>query len=267
VGVGVLRCVTATSSLWLVFFVNGAVLSSWAPRIPAVAADLELTDGDLGIALFGVAAGSVPTLLLTARLLRRVSAKRTCQLSGVAFAAALPLIALATNLAQLTSALVVLGAASGALDVAMNTAGVHRERQIAPRRILARLHGGYSVGVLAGAAGGALAAALHAPVLVHFTVVTVALLVLMAICCPRLPHSPALDNTSQIDAVTPARAGFPSVLLLVVAVGALLLEGTVTDWSALLVARDLGAGATVGASTVVVFNLAMAELPPEARTP
>lgn len=257
-GVGVLRSNTATSSLWLLFFVNGAVLSSWAPRIPAVVAELELTDGALGVALFGVAAGSVPTLLLTARALRRVSAARICRLSGVAFAAALPLIPLAANLAQLTGALVVLGAASGALDVAMNTAGVHRERQIAPRRILSRLHGGYSVGVLAGSAGAALAAALNTPVLVHFSFVTAALLVLMAICGPRLPDSSRLNDTSQIGAKAPVRAGLPSGLLLVIAVGALLLEGTVTDWSALLVARDLGAGAAVGASAVVVFNLTMA---------
>lgn len=257
-GVGVLRSITATSSLWLVFFVNGAVLSSWAPRIPAVAADLELTDGALGVALFGVAAGSVPTLLLTARVLRRVSAARMCRLSGFAFAAALPLIALATDLAQLTGALVVLGAASGALDVAMNTAGVHQERQIAPRRILSRLHGGYSVGVLAGSAGGALAAALNAPVLVHFGIVAVALLALMAICGPRLPDSSAPTGIAQIGGGAPARVRFPSVLLLALAVGALLLEGTITDWSALLVARDLGAGATVGASAVVVFNLTMA---------
>lgn len=258
-GVGVLRSITATSSLWLVFFVNGAVLSSWAPRIPAVAADLELTDGALGVALFGVAAGSVPTLLLTARVLRRVSAARMCRLSGFAFAAALPLIALATDLAQLTAALVVLGAASGALDVAMNTAGVHQERQMAPRRILSRLHGGYSVGVLAGSAGGALAAALNAPVLVHFGVVAVALLALMAISGPRLPDSSVPAGIAQIggDGAS-ARVRFPSVLLLALAVGALLLEGTVTDWSALLVARDLGAGATVGASAVVVFNLTMA---------
>lgn len=257
-GVGVLRSITATSSLWLVFFVNGAVLASWAPRIPAVAADLELTDAALGVALFGVAAGSVPTLLLTAQVLRRVSAARVCRLSGFMFAAALPLIGLATDLAQLTGALVVLGAASGALDVAMNTAGVHRELRIAPRRILSRLHGGYSVGVLAGSTGGALAAALNTPVLVHFIVVTVVLLVLMAITGPRLPDSSALADISQVGAPTPGRARFPSLLLLALAVGALLLEGTVTDWSALLVARDLGAGATVGATAVVVFNLTMA---------
>ncbi|OZD10377.1 hypothetical protein CH275_01510 [Rhodococcus sp. 06-235-1A] len=41
------------------------------------------------------------------------------------------------------------------------------------------------------------------------------------------------------------------------AVAALLVEGMVTDWSALLVSRDFGGGATVGATAVVVFSCAM----------
>ncbi|OZF47725.1 hypothetical protein CH293_19510 [Rhodococcus sp. 14-2470-1b] len=47
-------------ALWIVFFVNGAVLASWAPRIPQVKSELSLTDGQMGWALLGVAAGSVP---------------------------------------------------------------------------------------------------------------------------------------------------------------------------------------------------------------
>ncbi|RDB49538.1 hypothetical protein DVB87_02295, partial [Tsukamurella tyrosinosolvens] len=64
--------------LWLVFFVNGAVLSSWAPRIPEVKDRLALSDPALGTALFGVAAGSLPALFLTDRLLRRVDGRVVC---------------------------------------------------------------------------------------------------------------------------------------------------------------------------------------------
>jgi hypothetical protein len=42
--------------LWVVFLVNGAVLSSWAPRIPEVKHLLGLSDSELGLASFGVAA-------------------------------------------------------------------------------------------------------------------------------------------------------------------------------------------------------------------
>ncbi|WP_220709123.1 MFS transporter [Rhodococcus sp. SBT000017] len=41
------------------------------------------------------------------------------------------------------------------------------------------------------------------------------------------------------------------------AVAALLIEGMITDWSALLVSRDFGGGTAVGAAAVVVFSTAM----------
>ncbi|GAA3884782.1 MFS transporter [Saccharothrix violaceirubra] len=234
--------------LWWVFFVNGAVLSSWAPRIPAVAASLDLSDRGLGIALFGIAAGSVPALLVTGRLIRRRRATTLC-LSGFAFAAGLPLIAAADSLVTLTVVLVLLGAAGGTLDIAMNTAAVRWERTIAPRRVLSRLHGGYSTGVLVGAGGATLAA--DVPVGLHFTVVAGVLVVVLAVVVPRLPAETPADAPTRTR-----RAARPAVLVL--AVGALFLEGVVTDWSALLAARDLGAGPTAGAAVVTTFTVAMA---------
>jgi len=41
------------------FFVNGAVLATWVPLIPAVQQRLALTSGQLGVALLGVAVGAV----------------------------------------------------------------------------------------------------------------------------------------------------------------------------------------------------------------
>jgi len=238
--------------LWLVFAVNGAVLASWAPRIPAVAGALRLTDGQLGAALFGVAAGSIPALLCTGRALRRVPASSVCTASGLAFAASLPLIALAGDFVQLTAALTVAGAASGALDVAMNTAAVQHEQR-AGRRLLSRLHGGYSAGVLSGSAAGALAAAGSVPVPIHFVTAGLVLLAVLLFAARGVPrHPPAAPSPTSRD-----RVRVPA-LLLVVAIGALFLEGTVTDWSALLVTRDLGGGSAMGGFAVTAFTFAMA---------
>ena len=49
----------ARAAVTFVFFANGALLGSWVARIPAVKSDLGLSDGVLGFALFGVAAGVV----------------------------------------------------------------------------------------------------------------------------------------------------------------------------------------------------------------
>jgi fucose permease len=47
------------------------------------------------------------------------------------------------------------------------------------------------------------------------------------------------------------------VLIAVLAVSGLLIEGLVTDWSALLITRDLGASAALGATTLALFSVAM----------
>ncbi|MFD9826419.1 hypothetical protein ACFWXB_02990 [Tsukamurella tyrosinosolvens] len=257
--------------LWLVFFVNGAVLSSWAPRIPEVKDRLALSDPALGTALFGVAAGSLPALFLTDRLLRRVDGRVVCVVSAVAFAAGLPAIAATTGPVSLGLVLAALGAASGVLDVAMNTAGIEYQRRRAGTPVIARLHGGYSLGVLSGAAGGAAATAGGISVAAHFAAAAAGLLVLLSVAAPHVPRISGLrsaaSRTVAPDGMPDGPSGAPGARMssartitpavAAVAVAGLLLEGVLTDWSALLVARDRGAGFAVGATVVVAFSLAM----------
>ncbi|OZF47724.1 hypothetical protein CH293_19505 [Rhodococcus sp. 14-2470-1b] len=168
-------------------------------------------------------------------------------------------------------ALAVLGAASGCLDVAMNTAAISYQNR-AGARILSRLHGGYSLGVLAGASSGALASKFDFTVLEHFSAVSVSLLLLALITSASLPRAtrpPAsnpfapLKSSAGVEYLhSSPNTRFGRVLAIpapvgAMAVAALLVEGMVTDWSALLVSRDFGGGATVGATAVVVFSCAM----------
>ncbi|WP_433873052.1 MFS transporter [Saccharopolyspora sp. CA-218241] len=242
-------------ALRLVFFLNGAVLSSWAPRIPAVKADLALSDLALGAALLGVAAGSVPTLLLTGRLLRSVPAHLLCRASALVFAAGLPLIAAAGDVVGLAVVLVLLGAASGMLDVAMNAAAVEFERR---HRVVALpgLHAAYSLGVLGGAGTGA-AVAGTLPVAAHLLLVAAVLLGALAVAWRRLPeHAPGPAGGPERGGVE--GGAHPGWRLIGVALCALLLEGLLTDWSAVLLAEEFGAPASLAGFGVVVFSGAMA---------
>lgn len=244
---------SARVALSVVFFVNGAVLSSWAPRIPAVKDSLGLDEPQLGIALFGIAVGSVPALLTTGRLLRVHSSRSVCRVAGLVFAGALPLIGMAGGLASLTLALVLLGAASGALDVGMNTAAVELE-STAGSALMPGFHGAYSAGVLAGAVGGGAAAASGVPVLQHFVVVAASLLLLLGAAWSGLPlstrHSPAPVGRA-------VGSGRRFVLLIPLAISALLLEGALTDWTAVLATGPPFTDATVAAMVIAAFSAAM----------
>lgn len=218
------------ASVWLVFFVNGAVLSSWAPRIPDVATALSISDAHLGAALLGIAAGAIPAMAAAGPLARRLPVTGVC-----------------------------LGAASGLCDVTMNVLGIalqHHRR----RPLLSGLHSGYSLGVLFGASGAVAATLLGATVTMHFTVVSGVLLVMSAAAAPAILRFSAYTitlNSGSRPAASPPRSRLVPVVVVVLAISGLLAEGLITDWSALLLIRDMDAAASQGATTLTLFSLAM----------
>jgi MFS family permease len=259
-------------SLWLVFFANGAVLASWAPRIPDVVARLGLADAELGVALLGIALGSIPAMLLAARWVRSGDALAPCVITAVAFPLALPLVSLAGGLPSLVAVLALLGALSGGLDVSMNTLGIQLQPALGAR-VIGRLQGAYSLGVLAGTAGAALALRTGLPLGSHFALVSLALcaasLAASAILLATVPRVqpggrpspqpggdlPAEDGASHPEARQPPQLTIP---LLILAIGGFLVEGLVNDWSPLLLRRELDASPEAAATALGLFSAAMA---------
>jgi MFS family permease len=239
-----------------VFFVNGAVLANWVPRIPDIKDRLGLGEGALGLALLGVAAGALLAMPLAGRALGRVGAYRLLAPALLLYCVTLPLLALAPDLTSLTAALFVIGAANGTLDVAMNHEGVGIEREH-DRAILASFHGAFSVGGLAGAVcGGAFAVAGVAP-LVHFAASAAALGCIAAVALVHLRPAGALSGA---PAEGPILARPPRKLLALglVAFCCLLAEGSVADWSAVYMRGALEAGPVLSSAAFAAFSLTMA---------
>ena len=128
-----------------IFFVNGATIASWVPHIPLVQEKLDLSEGLLGLALLGVAAGAVVSLTLSGWLIARFGSRAVTSVSTVAFCFSLPLPVLAPNLALLILALVFFGLCNGAMDVAMNTQAVAVEEHYS-KSIMSSFHGFFSLG-------------------------------------------------------------------------------------------------------------------------
>ena len=239
-----------------VFFVNGAVLANWVPRIPDIQQELGLGEGALGIALLGVAAGALVAMPLAGRALGRVGAYRLLAPALLLYCGALPLLALAPNLASLTASLFAIGAANGTLDVAMNHEGVGIEREH-DRAIFASFHGAFSVGGLAGAlVGGAFAVAGVAP-LVHFAASAAGLGSIAAVAVAYLRPTGA---ASEAPAEGPILARPPRKLLALglVAFCCLLAEGSIADWSAVYMRGALEAGPVLSSAAFAAFSLTMA---------
>src|SRR4029450_6008253 len=112
--------VRSRSAVSTIFFINGAVLASWLPHIPAVKARHAISDGALGLVLLSMAVGAVFALPVAGWLVGRAGRRPMTAVAAMALCLALPLPLVSSNVVLLALALVVLGACNATLDVAMN---------------------------------------------------------------------------------------------------------------------------------------------------
>src|SRR5919108_5780844 len=140
------------------FLIHSTVSGTWAPRLPAIKSSLELSDGELGTALVGLAIGLLAGTRVAGAQVDRFGSRPVMRVGFPLLCATLVLPALAGSLVTLFLALFALGLMSGFLDVAMNAQGIEVERHL-ERPLLNGLHGLWSVGLGIGAGGAALAAA------------------------------------------------------------------------------------------------------------
>jgi MFS family permease len=248
------RLRAARAAVAALFFLNGAGTANWVVRIPAVQDRLRLSEGALGIALLGVAAGALVAMPLTGRVIARHGSRPASRLAAIAFAGALALPALATNLTLLTLALVLFGVANGALDVAMNGQAATVERRYG-RPIMASFHALFSLGGLAGAALGGSVAAYGVGPVPHLIVAALVVGPAGAWATRRMLPANADATPNSPSFARPTRA---LLALGVIAFCVLLGEGAMADWSAVYLRNVVGAGPGLAAAGYAAFSLAMA---------
>lgn len=243
------RARTAVTSI---FFLNGAVFSSWYARLPAIQEHLELSEGAIGLALLGAPLG----LLVAQPLVGAVVARRGSRpvvAAAPLYLTAVILPALAVDARTLLLAVIAVGAANGALDIAMNVQGLAVEL-VARRALFNSLHAAFSFGVLAGAALASVVASAGVPPFPHLAgAALVGAAIAVAVARSLLPDEDRADAAAP-RFVRPTRS---LAVLGVVAFCALLAEGAVFDWSGIYLARVVEAREGVAALGLAAFSLTM----------
>ena len=244
----------ARAAVTAVFLINGIGYGNWVARIPSLRDELHLDTQTLGLALLGVALGSLVGLPVSGALVARFGSRRMTTSAGLAFCASLVLPALATNAITLALGLVVLGATTGILDVSMNAAGAIVERR-GQRSIMSSLHAGFSFGGLLGAALGGFLAGRGVDPLPHL-----ALAALVGVGAMALATRPLLPSDAGERMVGPAFARPTRGLALLGAIGfgALLSEGAMADWSGIYLRDVRLTDAATAAYGYAAFSLCMA---------
>lgn len=137
------------------FGVFGLWWGAWAACLPAVRRTTDASTAKLGLALLAVSLVALPTMILVGRVADRLAGRLVAP-TLLAFAVAGALPALAHDVPTLALLLALVGATTGALDVAVNAAAADLESHRGVR-VMDGLHAFFSVGVLCGGVGGGLA--------------------------------------------------------------------------------------------------------------
>ena len=250
----VTRSRRARAAVVAMFFVNGAVFANWVSQIPSVAEHLHLQPAALGVGLVGAAIGAVLALLASGLVVARFGSRQVTTVAGLVFCAALPLPIFAPNVATLFLTLLVFGAASSTMDVAMNTQAVAVERAYA-RPIMSSFHGLWSIGTFGGAVVSGLLAGLGVrpvPHLVGAALMLAAITVVGSFGLLRAPRQ-SISAASLTEGMTRRL-----LVLGLMAAFLLISEGSASDWSTLYLRRSLGVAPGLATSAFAGFSLTMA---------
>ena len=243
------------------FAAFGLFWGAWGAILPAVRAGAGVNDGELGVALLMVGLGALVSMRFTGYLIDRYGGV-VLPVVTVLFAICGVLPALAGSVVTLSAALLLLGATSGAMDVAINATGSHAEA-VSGRPVMNLAHGMFSIAVVVASlstAGLRTAGVGALPVLggAGALIVITALVVLV----PR-DSAPAAASGGSLDlpaaAETP-RSGLEPALLMfgVLCAIAYLVENAWQSWSAVHLDTSLNAPAGLASIAPAVFAAAAA---------
>jgi MFS family permease len=244
------------ASAFVAVAVFGSFWGVWGASVPRVQHQAGIGDGQLGLALLFVGAGALPAMLLAGRAVDRWGLRVTAVFIGALGGAGAGLALTAVKLASLCVGLAVVGATSGAADVAIN-AVAGRAEELAGRPVITRVHGMFSSLVVVASLATGLAWATSLPLAVPFTAVAVLALGAGAFLLRALPAGVAAPGHDSVAATDPAPCGRWRIVpfLLVGVLGALAFasENAHQSWSAVYAQDELHAGAGLSAVAPAVF--------------
>ncbi|NUT11146.1 MAG: MFS transporter, partial [Nonomuraea sp.] len=237
----------AVCAVWAVFW------GSWSALLPAVKLELGVSAQDLGLALSAVPLGALPAMALTGRLARGRERAALAATSAL-FALTVAGLAMVSAFWQLAAGLLALGAASGALDVALNLTTGRVERETG-RRLFQPVHAAFPVAVIVAAPATGLARSTGLGV--GTVLVVIALLVAAtSLSLVALPVGRGRPASSGDPADRRGLWGL-AVVLGALAACALVIENAVEQWSVLLLEDHRGAGPLTASLAPSVYMAAL----------
>ena len=235
----------------LLFLLAGFSAAAWASLVPVAKAATGVNEGQLGLVLLCLGIGSLLAMPVSGVVSTRHGCRKVLMVCGVALCACLPLLASVQNVFTLAAALFFFGAMIGTFDCVMNIQAVIVERD-SKRPLMSGFHGFFSLGGLLGAA--TTSAIMDLGVSPFATVSAIALagvLLLMLIRRHVLPYG----NPAEGPPFAPPRGEVLFLGMLCMTV--FLVEGSMMDWSAVMLTENHGMPVAQAGYGFAAFSLTM----------
>ena len=231
----------------------GLFWGAWGAALPQIQAHAGATDGQLGLALLCIGAGALVSMRPAGVLVDRLGPGVTsAALALFAVGALLP--AVATTPLALAGALLVLGALSGVVDVAINAEAAHAEAEGQPAMNLS--HAVFSASVVGASVMVGVLRTLDASALAVLGTVAAMLLVIdVALTRIRVARVAAAAAPERLPLLRIPR---PLLVLGALAAIAYLVENAWQSWSAVYLESSLGAAAGIAALGPALFGASAA---------
>lgn len=237
------------------FLVNGFLVGNWAPKIPLLMHRLDITETVMGLLILAFGIGSVSMMPVIGAFTAKFGSAPVLRLVSIIVLPILLILTLLPELWMVAVVIVLFGGFIGGMDVAMNANAVTVEKRMS-KAIMSSCHGFWSLGGLIGAAtGGVLIGTLgeigHA---ITFTVIaTIATFIVL----PWVARDNTSKETREANPLTLPRSPLP-YLIGCMALFSMLPEGSILDWSAHFLQKELDASIELAAMGFAAFSGTMA---------
>lgn len=253
----------AGSATWGLFW------GAWAALLPGIGEQVSAGPAELGSALFAVPVGALPAMLGMGPVFDRYG-RPALGVVLLLFAVASALPGYGSGTLSLAGALLLVGAASGAIEVGLNAATAIEER-VTGRRLFNRVHAVTPIAmILAAPLAGAAREAGMVPRDILLVVAGLAAVSAVPNLAARPLSAPGRSKSARSKSAS-SKSGrsmtawlkplLPSRTLMgygLVAAVVLFMENAVEQWSAVLLDRDLGTGGFVASLGPAGYMAALA---------
>ncbi len=250
------------------FAAFGVFWGTWGASIPRLRSQAGISDGQLGTALLFIGAGALPAMLLTGRIIDRFGVRITAAVTLFLLGASGLIVALTTTgFVSLCFGLLLVGATSGAADVAINSAAGSAE-MFASTPVITRSHGMFSAFVVVSSLVTGLSTVMGAGTAFSFVLVVAASTIVSMYLLYASPAEVSSDR--QLTKKEPGglrdrranpASGVPVLaILLVGTLGAIAFasENAHQSWAAVFFEDELGTGAALSSTAPAVFAAVVA---------